>query len=137
MTEKTIVATVTPAPKKAVTKKAKATTPKADSAKKAESKVVADKPSKKSKKAKKNKHAVVKAEVKVKVVRDSFTMPKEDYEKISELKQASLKAGFHVKKSELLRAGLRVLSGLSIAELRQVIDKLGTIKTGRPKKSAV
>ena len=47
-----------------------------------------------------------------KVVRDSFTMPKSDYEKIAELKQRCLDAGVSVKKSELLRAGLALLAAV-------------------------
>jgi hypothetical protein len=48
---------------------------------------------------------------KEKVVRDSFTMPKSDYEKLAALKQKCLDAGVAVKKSELLRAGLLLLEG--------------------------
>ena len=96
-------------------------------------KVTAAKPSKRNKKAKKS---TAKAEVKSKVVRDSFTMPQDDYAKIAKLKQACIKAGLHVKKSELLRAGLRALDTLTVAQLKQAIGKLDTIKTGRPQKFA-
>lgn len=82
-------------------------------------------PEKKAKKVKK-------AASKLKVVRDSFTMPKDDYEKIAELKQLFLNSGMHVKKSELLRAGLHALSKLSIAQLKLSISALEKIKTGRP-----
>jgi hypothetical protein len=74
------------------------------------------------------------ADGKVKVVRDSFTMPETDYELIAALKQKALKAGLHVKKSELLRAGLQTLSKLSTAQLKRAISALEKIKTGRPKK---
>ena len=90
-------------------------------------KVVTGKPEKKIKKEKK-------VEDKVKVVRDSFTMPQIDYDLISEIKQKALKVGLHVKKSELLRAGLQVLSKLNTAQLKQTISNLEKIKTGRPKK---
>jgi len=83
---------------------------------------------------KKNKKANGKKEAKVKVVRDSFTMPQNDYAKIAELKQLCLKAGVHVKKSELLRAGLHALGKLSAAQLKQTIAQMEQIKTGRPKK---
>ena len=86
---------------------------------------VAAKPEKKPKK---------KAEAKVKVVRDSFTMPQSDYELIAELKQKALKAGLHVKKSELLRASLQTFSKLSATQLKSAITSLEKIKTGRPKK---
>lgn len=71
---------------------------------------------------------------KAKVIRDSFTMPQNDYAKIGELKQACLKAGMHVKKSELLRAGLHALGKLSVPQLKQAIARMEQIKTGRPKK---
>jgi len=86
---------------------------------------VAAKPEKKLKK---------KPDTKVKVVRDSFTMPQSDYELIAELKQKALKAGLHVKKSELLRASLQAFSKLSTAQLKSAITGLEKIKTGRPKK---
>ena len=84
---------------------------------------------KKSKKAKNNGG-------KVKVVRDSFTMPQGDYAKIGELKQLCLKDGMQVKKSELLRAGLQALSKLSAAQLKTALSALEKIDTGRPKKEA-
>ena len=88
----------------------------------------AAKPEKKHKKEKK-------ADNKVKVVRDSFTMPQTDYDLIAALKQKALKAGLHVKKSELLRISLQTLSKLSAAQLKSAISGLEKIKTGRPKKS--
>ena len=91
-------------------------------------------PAKDEKKHKKDKKAGGKEESKVKVVRDSFTMPQSDYAKIAELKQICLKAGVPVKKSELLRAGLHALGKLGIAQLKQTIAQMEQIKTGRPKK---
>lgn len=72
---------------------------------------------------------------KIKVVRDSFTMPRNEYQKIDEIKTLCLKAKMHVKKSEVLRAGLLVLSELSPTKLKQVLNGLEKIKTGRPRKS--
>jgi len=89
---------------------------------------VAAKPEKKIKKEKK-------VEGKIKVVRDSFTMPQTDYDLIAAIKQKALTGGLHVKKSELLRAGLHTLSKLSSAQLKQTVTALEKIKTGRPKKS--
>jgi len=79
------------------------------------------------------KHKKKSAEAKVKVVRDSFTMPQNDYALISELKVKALNGGLHVKKSELLRAGLRLLAKSSAAQLKRVVTDLEKIKTGRPK----
>jgi len=86
------------------------------------------KPEKKHKKEKK-------ADGKVKVVRDSFTMPQADYELIAVLKQKALKAGLHVKKSELLRASLQAFSKLTAAQVKRALSDLEKIKTGRPKKN--
>jgi len=71
---------------------------------------------------------------KVKIVRDSFTMPQNEYQKIAEIKEVCLKAGLQVKKSEVLRAGLKALAGMSAAQLKHAVAGLEKIKTGRPKK---
>jgi hypothetical protein len=70
--------------------------------------------------------------IKEKVIRDSFSFPEHDYLKISELKKACLAEGIHVKKGELLRAGLQLLIKLSPAELKQAIEQVEKVKTGRP-----
>ena len=69
---------------------------------------------------------------KVKVIRDSFTFPEEDYLKISELKKTCLAAGINVKKSEILRAGLHLLSQLTLDELKDAVEKVEKVQTGRP-----
>jgi hypothetical protein len=71
---------------------------------------------------------------KLKVVRDSFTMPQNEYQKIAEIKAACLKAKMQVKKSEVLRAGLKVLAELEPARLKKILNGLEKIKTGRPNK---
>lgn len=75
-----------------------------------------------------------KKEHKMKVVRDSFTMPQSEYQKIAEIKATCLKAKMHVKKSEVLRAGLKALAGLNTTQLKRALGELEKIKTGRPKK---
>jgi hypothetical protein len=90
----------------------------------------APKASGQEKKSKKNKTAGGK----MKVVRDSFTMPQSDYAKIGEFKQLCLKNGLHAKKSELLRAGLHALGKLNAAQLKAALSGLEKIETGRPKK---
>ena len=75
-----------------------------------------------------------KKEHKVKVVRDSFTMPQNEYAKIAEIKGVCLDAKMHVKKSEVLRAGLKLLAELNAAQLKRALNSLEKIKTGRPKK---
>ncbi|MDH2918952.1 MAG: hypothetical protein PXX73_07150 [Sideroxydans sp.] len=76
----------------------------------------------------------VKKAAKPKVVRDSFTMPEAEYQKIADIKVICAKAGVPVKKSEVLRAGLLMLSLLDAAEMKTVFGKLEKIATGRPKK---
>lgn len=78
---------------------------------------------------------IAKPKLKLKVIRDSFTMPHSDYSKIGLLKQALMKSGLQVKKSELLRAGLLELEKLSIAQLKKSVSQVEQIKTGRPKKT--
>ncbi len=72
----------------------------------------------------------------LKVVRDGFTMPQADYDKIKSLKALCLKNGVEVKKSQLLRAGLIALEALAVAELLKRIAALAPVKAGRKKKKA-
>lgn len=71
---------------------------------------------------------------KVKMIRDSFTLPEHDYVKLSDLKKKCLLAGVQVKKSELIRAGLLSLSKLTDAALLKIVAQVEVIKTGRPAK---
>ncbi|MGC2165933.1 MAG: hypothetical protein WA632_07970 [Gallionella sp.] len=72
--------------------------------------------------------------VKVKVIRDSFTMPQNEYEEIAKIKDTFKKAGMPVKKSEILRAGLKALVKLTVAQKKTSLAELEKIKTGRPNK---
>jgi hypothetical protein len=72
---------------------------------------------------------------KAKLVRDSFTIPKAEYLVLEALKQRAAKAGVPVKKSELLRAGIKALAGLDDAPLLAALGAVPTIKTGRPAKA--
>lgn len=72
---------------------------------------------------------------KIKLVRDSFTMPEDEYAILGDVKKACLKAGIEVKKSELLRVGVALIRQLQIEKLREVLTGLPALKAGRPKKS--
>lgn len=72
--------------------------------------------------------------VKHKLVRDSFTMPHDDFKLIDQLKDRALGFKRPAKKSELLRAGLQALAGLSDAKLKAALDALAPLKPGRPRK---
>jgi hypothetical protein len=73
---------------------------------------------------------------KLKLVRDSFTMPKADFDLIEVLKKRALNSKRPAKKSELLRAGLHALLALSDAQLVAGLGQLSELKPGRPKKTA-
>ena len=75
-------------------------------------------------------------QAKVKLVRDSFTMPARDFALIAQLKERALGFKRPTKKSELLRAGLQILSSLSEVQLSAALSALEPIPAGRPKKTA-
>jgi hypothetical protein len=70
---------------------------------------------------------------KPKLVRDSFTIPKDEYVVIDSLKVRAGKLGQSVKKSELLRAGVKALAAMSDIQFKAALSNVPTIKTGRPK----
>ena len=73
-------------------------------------------------------------EKKVKVVRDSFTIPKSELLQVAEMKKRALTLGVGVKKSELIRAGLSALTSMNDATFKKALASVPTIKTGRPAK---
>ena len=73
-------------------------------------------------------------EKKVKVVRDSFTLPKTELLQITEMKKRAMALGVEVKKSELIRAGLQALAGMADTAFKKAMSNVPTIKTGRPAK---
>ncbi len=72
---------------------------------------------------------------KAKLVRDSFTIPKDEYGALAELKQRAAGLDLPIKKSELLRAGIKALTGMSDRAFLAALKAVPTIKTGRPAKS--
>lgn len=85
------------------------------------------------KKAPARKKPVTKAKATTRVVRDSFSMPADDYALIDELRDACLQQGVAMNKGEILRAGLLALSGMSDRALKRAAGKVVKVKTGRPK----
>ncbi len=74
--------------------------------------------------------------VKHKLVRDSFTIPKDEYAVLGELK---LRAGLLMtpaKKSEILRAGINALRHMPDEAFVSAMAAVPSLKTGRPKKDA-
>ena len=71
---------------------------------------------------------------KVRMERDSFTMPKDEYAQLTLLKARLTSMGQPAKKSELLRAGIKLLAAMSDNTLKTTLAKIPVIKTGRPNK---
>ena len=72
---------------------------------------------------------------KPKLVRDSFTIPKIEYKVLQDSKDRAAALGRPVKKSEVLRAGLKALAGMSDAAFVAALGAVPALKTGRPAKS--
>ena len=77
--------------------------------------------------------AEVAKQPRVKLVRDSFTMPRDEFELIAKLKARAVDFKRPAKKSELLRAGLQVLAALPDKQLLDALGALRPLKAGRPK----
>ncbi len=77
----------------------------------------------------------IKAPKKPKLIRDSFTMPKDEYQAIDSLKQRATRLLHSAKKSELLRAGIMALSAMDDKHLAAVLARVPALKTGRPSRS--
>ncbi len=130
----------TAATKAATPAKSKPVAPKTKTTKAQASKPVATPPATtkaetpKKKAVKAVKAVKVEKEKKVKVVRDSFTIPKAEFTQLADMKKRAMGLGVEVKKSELIRAGLQLLSGLQDAAFKKALSAVPTIKTGRPSK---
>lgn len=121
-TEKTPVKAVVKAPVKSVIKTA--AKPVAKPVLKASAKPATPPKAEKSAKAKKPK-----------LVRDSFTIPKAEYTVLDDLKQRATQLNSAVKKSELIRAGIKALAAMSDTAFLTALKAVPTIKTGRPTKA--
>jgi hypothetical protein len=73
---------------------------------------------------------------KVKMVRDSMSIPKDEYAVLETLKLRAIALGLPAKKTEVLRAGIKALSALSDAALLTALKAVPSLKTGRPAKNA-
>ena len=69
---------------------------------------------------------------KAKLVRDSFTIPKPEYQVLDDIKHRAQTLAHPVKKSEILRAGIKALAALTNVALLAALAAVPTIKTGRP-----
>jgi hypothetical protein len=71
---------------------------------------------------------------KVKLVRDSFTIPKPEYLILDNLKLRAADLKHPAKKSELLRAGIKALAAMTDTQLLLALKAVPMLKTGRPSK---
>jgi len=74
-------------------------------------------------------------EKKIKMVRDSISIPKTEFLVLGEMKARAGKLGVEVKKTELIRAGIKVLTALTDTAFVAAIRAVPNIKTGRPTKA--
>ena len=74
-------------------------------------------------------------EKKIKMIRDSFTIPKPEFAVLETLKLRSAKLATPVKKTELIRAGIKTLAALSDAAFIAAVRSVPNLKTGRPAKA--
>jgi hypothetical protein len=72
---------------------------------------------------------------KTKLVRDSFTIPKDEFTVVEELKLRAAKLGRPAKKSEVLRAGVMALAAMGDAAFLSCVTGVPAVKTGRPAKT--
>ncbi len=72
---------------------------------------------------------------KPKLVRDSFTIPKNEYSVLDDLKQRAGRLSSPAKKSELLRAGVKALAAMPDAAFLSALRVVPVVKTGRPSRS--
>lgn len=70
---------------------------------------------------------------KSKLVRDSFTIPKNEFLALQQLKNRAIALASPAKKGELLRAGLQALTHMADAAFIAALAAIPALKTGRPK----
>lgn len=90
------------------------------------------KPGKVAKASKPGKPVKIEKPKKPKLIRDSFTIPKAEYELLDVLKARAIRLKRPAKKSELLRAGVKLLVGLTDAAFLTAMQAVPALKTGRP-----
>ena len=72
---------------------------------------------------------------KIKMVRDSLSIPKLEYDVLDTLKLRAAKMGNPVKKTELIRAGIKAIAALPDSAFLALVQTVPSLKTGRPSKA--
>lgn len=67
------------------------------------------------------------------IIRDTFSLPPNDYALLEQLRTRAIGLGQVINKSEFVRAGLHALIDMPEQEFFQAIVKIEKIKLGRPK----
>ena len=67
------------------------------------------------------------------VMREAFTIPEGEHAQIETIRATMLSQAVAVSKSEVLRAGLLLLSQADVHTQQQIFERLERVKTGRPK----
>lgn len=67
------------------------------------------------------------------VIRDTFTLPKSDYDLIEQCRNKFLENKISITKSEIIRIGVILVSKLPDSDIADVYKLIEKIKTGRPK----
>lgn len=88
-----------------------------------------------NKKAEEQKDREISKPKKVKLIRDSFTMPEPEYDLIATIKKRCMAKGLAAKKSEVLRAAIIAFAARSDTVIAGAVKALAVVKTGRPPKS--
>lgn len=70
-------------------------------------------------------------ELKEKAIRDAFTFPPMDHTLFAVIQKKALGVGIQINKSEIVRAGLHCLDGMSDKDFRETLGKIEKLKTGR------
>jgi len=70
-----------------------------------------------------------------KVIRDSFTLPENDYQLLKDLQDRAWDVRMRMGKSEILRAGLHALAKLNDKQLQIVLQSVEKLKPGRRKQT--
>lgn len=72
---------------------------------------------------------------KIKMVQDRFTMPKPEFAVVDVLKLRAAQLSGPIKKSELIRAGIKALAAMTDADFLLAIRAVPNLKTDRPEKA--
>lgn len=66
-----------------------------------------------------------------KLIRDTFSLPADDYELIAVIQQRCLQSALNVTKGEIVRAGLKLLHTLPDKDLKQALESVEKLKPGK------